>query len=76
VAQKLSEVSNLCKCLFMSTVKQPEFLTLGELALYLRVSRTTAYQLVTTGKVPAVKVGGQWRIPRMELERQLSGTTA
>jgi excisionase family DNA binding protein len=59
----------------MSTVEQPELLTLGELAVYLRVSRTTAYQLVTTGKVPAVKVGGQWRIPRAELDRQLSGTT-
>ena len=57
----------------MSTTKQrPELLTLRELAVYLRVSKRTAYQLATDGAVPAVKVGGQWRIPRAALERQLA----
>lgn len=58
----------------MSTTEQrPELLTLRELAEFLRVSMTTAYQLVSGGEVPAVKVGGQWRIPRDELERRLAG---
>jgi excisionase family DNA binding protein len=52
---------------------QAELLTLRELANYLRVGMRTAYKLVTEGGVPAVKVGGQWRIPRDELDRQLRG---
>jgi excisionase family DNA binding protein len=57
----------------MSTVleRPPEFLTLRELASLLRVSRTTAYELARAGAVPAVKVGGVWRIPRAELDAQL-----
>lgn len=57
----------------MATATQPELLTLRELADYLRVSIRTAYQLATDGAVPAVKVGGQWRISRAALERQLAG---
>ena len=56
------------------TEQQPELLTLRELASYLRVSTRTAYQLASHGAVPAVKVGGQWRIPRAQLERQLAET--
>ncbi|HXH35257.1 MAG TPA: helix-turn-helix domain-containing protein [Plantibacter sp.] len=48
------------------------FMTLRELADYLRVSMRTAYQLAYDGKVPAVKVGGQWRIPRAALEEQFA----
>ena len=56
----------------MSTTEQrPELLTLRELAKYLRVSMRTAYQLASDGALPAVKVGGQWRIPRAELEQRL-----
>jgi len=55
------------------TTAIPEILTVRELCDYLRVSPRTAYQLVAAGQVPAVKVGGQWRIPRAGLERHLSG---
>jgi excisionase family DNA binding protein len=54
-----------------ATAERPELLTLNELAAYLRVGRRTAWQLVNDGAVPAVKVGGQWRIPRAELDAQL-----
>ena len=57
----------------MSTTEQRRFLTVDELADYLRVSRSMAYKLVQGGNVPRVRVGGQWRIPRTELERQLAG---
>ena len=56
----------------MSTTERRHFLTVDELADYLRVSRASAYRLVQGGKVPHVRVGGQWRIPRAELERQLA----
>jgi excisionase family DNA binding protein len=48
------------------------FLTVTELAELLRVGRTTAYALVKTGEIPSVRVGGQLRIPRRTLARQLA----
>ena len=57
---------------YMTETTLPPLLTLRELALYLRVSTRTAYQLVSDGDVPAVKIGGQWRVPRAELEHRLA----
>jgi excisionase family DNA binding protein len=54
-----------------TTAPQTELMTLRELAEYLRVSMRTAYKLCYDGAVPAVKVGGSWRIPRAELDAQL-----
>ena len=54
-----------------TTAERPELLTIRELAAYLRVSLRTAYQLAYDGAVPAVKLGGVWRIPRAELDAQL-----
>ena len=45
-----------------------DFLTVNQAAKVLRVGRRTVYRLVETGKVPAEKVGGQWRIPRTGLD--------
>ena len=56
----------------MSNTDERRFLTVDELSQFLRISRTVAYQLVTSGAVPRVRVGGQWRIPRAELEQQLA----
>jgi excisionase family DNA binding protein len=55
---------------------RPEFLTVNELADYLRVSLRTAYQLVYDGDVPVVKVASVWRIPRVELDAQLGRRSA
>jgi excisionase family DNA binding protein len=54
-----------------TTADQADFLTVQELARYLRVSLRTAYQLVYDGAVPSVKVASVWRIPRAELDAQL-----
>jgi excisionase family DNA binding protein len=56
------------------TTHAPEILTLEELASYLRIGTRTAYRLVSTGAIPAAKVGGQWRISRLELDAQLSAS--
>ena len=45
-----------------------DFLTVNEAAKVLRVGRRTVYRLVETGKVPAKKAGGRWRIPRTGLD--------
>lgn len=49
-------------------------LTVRELAAYLRISLRKAYALVESGEVPAYRVGGQFRIPRAELDQQLADT--
>ena len=46
----------------------PDFITVKEASVLLRVTDRTLYDLCRQGKLPgAAKVGGQWRIDRQEL---------
>lgn len=45
-----------------------DLLTTKELQAILNVDRTTIYRMAESGRVPAVKVGGQWRFPRQQIE--------
>ena len=50
----------------------PEFLTVPEVAVKLRIAERTTYDLVRQGRIPgAAKVGGQWRVRTRELEAWL-----
>lgn len=46
---------------------EPEFLSIPETASLLRIGERTAYKLVREGRLPALKLGGQWRIHRPTL---------
>lgn len=50
-----------------------EWLTLAELAAWLKVGRTTVYRLVTSGAVPSYRVGRSVRVRRADVERWLEG---
>jgi excisionase family DNA binding protein len=50
---------------------QEKFMTTKEVAEYLRVDQYTIYRLVTQKKIPAFKIGNQWRFKRSVLERWL-----
>lgn len=39
-------------------------MTLGEVAKYLGLHVMTVYKLTREGRVPAAKIGGQWRFKR------------
>jgi len=61
-------------------VTNPDLLTVAEAAAVLRIGRTTAYELVRrdhrTGGgegLGVVRIGGQFRIPRVALERLVGG---
>lgn len=54
-----------------TTPIEPAYFSIRELAAYLSISYRTAFNLVKAGAVPSVRVGGQHRIPRAELDRQL-----
>ena len=41
-----------------------ELLTIQEVAAYLQVDRYTVYRLLAKKKLPAFKVGNQWRLNR------------
>lgn len=53
----------------------PAVLTLQQAAEVLRIGRTTAYALARSGQfpVPALRVGIQWRVPRIGIEAFLAG---
>ena len=40
---------------------QEKLLTIDQVAAYLKVDKFTVYRLVTKKKLPAFKVGNQWR---------------
>lgn len=45
-----------------------DLLTTKELQAILHVDRTTIYRMAESGRLPAVKVGGQWRFPRQQID--------
>lgn len=50
-----------------STPKTPLLYTVPEIAYTLRIHPRTAYRLIHDGKLRAVKVGSQWRVPEASL---------
>ena len=51
---------------------QPEdIMTLKEVARYLGLHVMTVYKLTREGRVPAAKIGGQWRFKRSVLDQWL-----
>ena len=53
------------------SIEQTElrFMTLTEAAGILRISKRTILRMIQKGQVPALKVGGQWRIRESQLKR-------
>ena len=45
-----------------------KWLTLDELAKYLKLSRTKLYRMAQEGGIPASKIGAQWRFNREEID--------
>ena len=45
------------------------FMDIREVASYLKIKEQTAYGLVQQGKIPGVKLGGQWKIKKDHLDR-------
>lgn len=48
-----------------------DLLTTKELQEILNIDRTTIYRMAESGRVPAVKVGNQWRFPKQQIETWL-----
>jgi len=48
-----------------------QILTLPEIAVYLKVSRTTVWRWCNEGKLRAFRVGHGWRVHRADVERMI-----
>jgi excisionase family DNA binding protein len=48
-----------------------KLLTLEEVADYLRLSKDTVYRMASAGKLPASKVGSQWRFRKEDVDQWL-----
>jgi len=40
-----------------------------EVSAYLHIKEQTVYRLVQQGKLPAIKIGGQWKVKEGHLDR-------
>jgi excisionase family DNA binding protein len=49
----------------------PDLLTTGQVQNLLHVDRTTIYRMIEDGRLPAIRVGKQWRFPKEDLDRWL-----
>lgn len=49
------------------------FLTTEEVLDYLQVNLRTIYRLIKAGKIPAVRVGRQWRFRKQDIDAWLNG---
>jgi excisionase family DNA binding protein len=49
----------------------PNLITVKETAAYLRIPVPTVYYLVQRGRLPAVQIGGRWRVKKDLLDRQV-----
>jgi excisionase family DNA binding protein len=47
------------------------FLTVAEVLEYLQVNSRTVYRLIKAGKLPAIRIGRQWRFRRRDLDAWL-----
>ncbi|MBO8130482.1 MAG: helix-turn-helix domain-containing protein [Candidatus Marinimicrobia bacterium] len=44
-------------------------MSVKEVANYLKIKEQTVYRLVQQGKIPALKIGGQWKIKKEHIDR-------
>ncbi len=54
-----------------SQTSAPNLITVKETAEYLRIPLPTVYYLVQRGQLPAVQIGGRWRIKKDMLDRDI-----
>jgi len=51
-----------------------EVLTIEDLAVYLKIPKSTLYKLVREGKIPSQKIGRHWRFRKEAIDRWLEAT--
>ena len=52
----------------MKVASNPQWVTVGEIAKHLRVASITIYRWLEQGRIPAHRVGRQWRFQLAEVD--------
>ena len=60
----------------MKQQKYPDILTAAQAAAFLRVGRSTIYQLITAGELESIPVHGHHRIPAKSVQKFMRKTSA
>jgi excisionase family DNA binding protein len=60
----------------LELVSTPLLLRVSEVAALLSIGRSLAYQMITDGTLPSVRLGRCRRVPRADLERWIAAQTA
>ncbi len=55
----------------MEQTVQDAVLSIDELAVYLKIAKSTLYKLAQEGKLPGQKVGRHWRFRKETIDRWL-----
>jgi excisionase family DNA binding protein len=53
-----------------------DVLTIDEVALRLRVARLTAYRMARDGRLPTIRAGRRYLVPKIAFDRLLAGPVA
>ena len=56
----------------MTNPANEHVMTLDELALYLKVPKSTLYKAVQEGRIPGQKIGKQWRFGKAAIDQWLA----
>jgi excisionase family DNA binding protein len=64
----VSNINSDYKGVLTDMTENDKWLTMEELAAYLKMSRTKLYAMTQKGEIPASKIGNQWRFDRDEID--------
>jgi excisionase family DNA binding protein len=53
-------------------MEKDKFLTVKELCQYLKIPKPTLYMLLAKGRIPAAKVGKQWRFNKDSIDKWMA----
>jgi len=59
----------------MAGKKADDVMTIDELAVYLKLSKSSLYHFARAGKVPGVKIGEQWRFQKSAIDEWMRSKT-
>ena len=54
------------------TVEPSPYMTVKEVAAYLRIHRSTVYMLLRDNQLPAFKIGSDWRFVRESIDKWIA----
>jgi putative molybdopterin biosynthesis protein len=56
-------------------MSEHQLLTVPEVAEYLRIAERTVRDLIKRGQLPGVRIGKEWRIKRVDVEKMVNTET-